>query len=316
MSSCGIAVIVQNDTKQLYSTSERGYLMDALMLWGPISALNELRYWKQHAPRNAEGLFANPHIDSCCCIDFDTRNVTLFSDGGWEGDILWINTYLKLATRLWPGWSVKWVWRGASEVAHIAWGDSEQQVTPTETVLKVPARSDFFYMIILHQQFSRTLVIPSGILSLTINSQTRSALMDSDPIEVLGATNYLEGLWKQMTENEIVYDEGSFPIGGTHVDYDNHRITLWHSIDGEIDRIELPSFWAGWTLTDYRRDYEGFHKATPSRSTIIAPSENHYIDSIREWVCHNDNDCAIPHGMDPSFAEKAFATAVNRHHAS
>ena len=174
----------------------------------------------------------------------------------------------------------------------------------------------FFYKFILHQQFSRTLVIPSGILSLTINSQTRSALMDSDPIEVLGATHNLERLWKQMTENEIVYDEDSFPIGGTHVDYDNHHITLWHSIDSEIDRIELPSFWAGWTLTDYRRDYKGFHNATPSHSTIIAPSEKHYVDSIREWVCHNDVDYAIPHGMDPSFAEKAFAAAVSRRHAS
>ena len=55
MSSCGIAVIVQNDTKQLYSTSERGYLMDALMLWGPNSALNELDTGNNMNPETPKG---------------------------------------------------------------------------------------------------------------------------------------------------------------------------------------------------------------------------------------------------------------------
>jgi hypothetical protein len=69
--------------------------------------------------------------------------------------------------------------------------------------------------------------------------------------------------------------------------------------------IELPEFWDGWMLHDFRYHYQDYYENVPPLLSFAPRSELAYVDKIGHWVCDRSL-CCYPHGMVKKERERLF----------
>ena len=100
-------MIIENGKRHVYYSHGAAQDLDALMFWGPDSALAEIRGWRdgrEDEPEwDGEWWLDNVWAEGGCCMDLDNKVLILYGGDDPECDVLWLETYLKLLPYTWPG---------------------------------------------------------------------------------------------------------------------------------------------------------------------------------------------------------------------
>ena len=100
-------MIIENGKRHVYYSHGAAKDLDALMFWGPDSALAEIRGWRDgredELEWDGEWWLDNVWAEGGCCMDLDNKVLILYGGDDPECDVLWLETYLKLLPYTWPG---------------------------------------------------------------------------------------------------------------------------------------------------------------------------------------------------------------------
>lgn len=308
MGSRANAVIMRNGRRHVYYSHHAGQYMDALVFWGPEHVIAEVASeWEE------EGWSNDLSAEGGCCIDLDRHHLLFFGGEVVDSDILMLETYLRLLSYTWPGWTVEWSWGALTQIArYVGVGPDVLRRIDCGESAKLPPRRDPYIDRLLHAAYSPP--FNRSTISATRDGVTRSALVFEEwPERLISLESDIEQVIAQLSADGLVCGRDEFPLGGLHLNYDRFEIQIWRTWDTNV-AIDLPAYWSGWRLIDHGHHYREFYSSVPCFSEFVPRSEDMYLRRIRDWVCM-DGLHLSPNGLDARRRSGIFEDVLVRYRA-
>lgn len=317
MGSRANAVVMQNGTCRVYYAHWAAQFMDALVFWGPERALAEIAKWDDDVeelldPNDAAWL-DNVWAEGGCCIDLDTRHLILYGGEDIECDLLWLETYLRLLPYTWRGWTIEWSWGELAQIARYV-GVTGQKLDEIDCGYRCEVPSDHDRYIDRFLSTTHTQRPTCSTISIQRDGTILTTFSDeTDPGVLLGLEGDIERIIAKLSPKHLVYDDDEFLMGALHLDYDTREIWLWRTWYNSSD-IELPMYWSGWKLHDYKYRYQEFYASTPHVIDVVPRPEDVYLKKIESWVCRSLG--GVPyHGPSVEVRKTIFQDVLARYRA-
>lgn len=316
MGSRANAVVIQDGKRHVYYAHWAAQFMDALAFWGPEHLLAEVQEWRDGREDDptwdGECWLDNIWAEGGCCVDLDAKYLLIYGGEDIECDVIWLETYFKLLSYSWPGWSIEWSWGELGQIARYAGvtGDKLDEIDCkvadypegkwldeyVEYVFDVPERQ-----------------LPgASTLSVCRDGSMRASFLDeTEPENLLFIEGRVEEAVARLGNVPLTYDNGEFLMGGIHLDYDTRSIWLWRTWNNSVD-IDLPGYWKGWRLHDFHHDYRAFYHEVPQVVIFTCRPETDYVEKLCSWLLNRPlEDC--PLGIKHEERERILAEVLERY---
>lgn len=256
-------VVITEAGTEIYYSHWAGLYLDVDLFWGPQIATAFAR--SQRSEREGAQLLNDVWCEGGAVIDHTRHTLLWFGGEGARYDIPRRRLHLRLMSRLWPGWTIRWAFEGVADIA-------DYLGIPRERLL-VSSLTDSINLSGLDSLQDPRWVLT--VISFVREGSLRFLGTGTEINLVLPVADKFLATLREVEGGEPVYRNNvaeEFPNGGMHIDFDARELFWWAAPDTPGTPSQLAALLPDWRITWWRDEYEAHIRKAPG---MDLPSPDH-----------------------------------------